>query len=197
MNQRIRRTTGTPGTLVAIFVAAAASACTLEKKDDVGAFREAIPQAEAVTVDGPESAAGDSATRSGGSGLMAEGQAGAGDAAYWYAWTRHVRDGVNAVTASVLGSVWYIVHTEPTEVSEDEAIWGPYTDALEPVTWRFRVTRVGEHTYDYVLEGRPKASTSDGDYRSVLVGKGYGKASEQHGTAASRWTSIRLASSTP
>ncbi len=178
MSHRIRCTTGA---VLAIFVAVGASACTLEKKDDVGAFREAIPQAEAVTVDGPDAVAGESGSRSGGSGLMAEGQSGSGDPAYWYAWTREVRDGVNAVTAGVLGSVWYIVHTEPTEVAKDEAIWGPYTDALEPVTWRFRVTRVGEHTYDYVLEGRPKLSTSDGDYEAVLLGRGYGKESERHG----------------
>jgi hypothetical protein len=178
MSRRIRRTTGS---LFSLFAAAAASACTLEKKDDVGPFREAIPQAEAVKVDGPESVAGESRSRSGSSGLLAEEQSGSGDPAYWYAWTRRVRDGVNAITGRVLGSVWYIVHTEPSDVSSDEAIWGPYTDALEPVTWRFRVTRVGEQTYDYVLEGRPKVSTSDDAYRPVLLGRGYGKASEQHG----------------
>lgn len=167
--------------IVSLLLVASVNACALEKKDDAEAFREAVPQAEAVKVDGPEAAEGTARTRAGRTGLLAEWQIGSGDVAYWYAWTRRVRDGVNRITGAVLGSVWYVVHTQPALLSEDEAIWGPHTDALEPATWRFRVTRVAEHTYDYVLEGRPKASTSDGDYRPVLVGRGYGKASPQHG----------------
>src|SRR5262245_20662577 len=123
MIQSIRRT---PAVLSVFALAFAASACTLEKKDDVSAYREAIPQAEAVNVDGPESTAGESSSISGSSGLKADGPTDLGNYAYWYAWTREVRDGVNAVTAGVLGSVWYIVHTEPTEVGTDEATWGPY-----------------------------------------------------------------------
>jgi hypothetical protein len=60
-------------------------------------------------------------------------------------------------------------------------VWGPYTDALDPVTYRFRVTRVADAEYDYVLEGRPKASRSDGDYQAVLEGHGYGKRHDLHG----------------
>ncbi len=167
--------------LAAVAVAIAASGCTLEKKDDVSEYREAIPQADAVTVDGPETAQGQSSTMSGGSGLLATGPAGGGSFAQWYGWTREVRDGVNAITASVLGSVWYVVHTEPTEIGEDNAIWGPYTDALEPASWRFRAERVAEYEYDYFLEGRPKTSTSDDDYVVVLTGKGYGARSDKHG----------------
>ncbi len=157
------------------------SGCSLEKKDDVGVYREAIPEADAVAVDGPETTQGESSTRSGGAGLLQAAPGTSGNWAQWYAWTREVRDGVNAVTASVLGSVWYIVNTEPTEVGEDEAVWGPYTDALEPASWRFRVQRVAENEYDYFLEGRPKQSTSDADFKVVLTGKGYGKQSDQHG----------------
>src|SRR5262249_26039208 len=73
------------------------------------------------------------------------------------------------------------VHTEPSSVQDGVATWGPYTDALEPVTYRFRVTRVADGEYDYVLEGRPKASTSDADYQNVLVGHGFGKHHAQHG----------------
>jgi hypothetical protein len=96
-------------------------------------------------------------------------------------FTRNVRDGVNVVTRDVLAGVWLIVHTEPTSVSENHAEWGPYTDALEPVSYRFRVERVAEGEYDYTLEGRPKASTSDTDYRAVLSGKGYGRLDPRHG----------------
>jgi hypothetical protein len=88
---------------------------------------------------------------------------------------------VNVVTAAVLGSAWAIVHTEPSSIEDGEATWGPYSDALEPVTYRFRVTRLAEAEYDYVLEGRPKTSRSENDYRKVLKGHGYGMRHAQHG----------------
>jgi hypothetical protein len=167
--------------LTALTLSLVASACTLEKQGDVSEYREAIPQEGAVAVDGPETVQGEMSSRSGASGLLADTPAARADWAEWYAWTRNVRDGVNAITAGVLGSVHHIVSTEPTEVGDESATWGPYTDALEPATWRFRVTRVADHEYDYVLEGRPKTSSDDGDYRSVLSGKGYDRRHEKHG----------------
>jgi hypothetical protein len=174
--KRIHRTES----LTALLITLAASACTLEKRDDVSEYRQAIPQREAVVVDGPESAQGDSSSTSGSSGLLAEAPA-AGSWAEWYAWTRGVRDGVNVITAAVLGSVHYIVNTEPTEITEDTATWGPHTDALEPVTWRFRAVRVADHEYDYFLEGRPKTSTDESDYRIVLSGNGFSERHDRHG----------------
>ena len=105
-----------------------------------------------------------------------------GEAARWYRFTRDLRDGVNGVTAVILGSVAWVIRTEPTEIGEGKAVWGPYpADGLEPVSWRLTVTRVGEHHYRYVLDGRPKASESDADFLTVLDGDGYGRKSEQHG----------------
>ncbi|HEY6077678.1 MAG TPA: hypothetical protein VIW29_02680 [Polyangiaceae bacterium] len=158
--------------------------CMLEKRDDGAEFREAVPQREAVVVAGPEDGGGgDRSTASIGEirGTQASGPASRPDYSKWYAFTRVVRDGVNTVTGAVLGSVWLVVHSEPTSVEEGEAVWGPYSDALEPATYRFRVRRMAEAEYDYVLEGRPKTSTSDGDYRAVLEGHGYGKRHELHG----------------
>jgi hypothetical protein len=103
------------------------------------------------------------------------------DVAKWYAFTRGVRDGVNVVTRDVLASVWLIVHSAPSDASEDHAEWGPYTDALDPASYRFRVERVAPGEYDYTLEGRPKASSSDADYRAVLQGRGYGRLDPRHG----------------
>jgi hypothetical protein len=175
----------TTQTLAACFVAACfAPGCTLEKRDDGEEYREAVPQREAVVVSGPESdAAGDTSTASLANARHAEAMRPLGRAPFakWYGFTRVVRGGVNLVTAAVLGSVWAIVHTEPTVVQDGEATWGPYTDSLEPVTYRFRVTRIAKAEYNYVLEGRPKASHADGDYRQVLVGHGYGKRHTEHG----------------
>ena len=159
------------------------SGCMLEKQDDGDEYREALPLREAVVVAGPETdAAGDTKTASLQSAFKPQGSGTLRTSyAKWYGFTRAVRGGVNVVTASVLGSVWTIVHLEPSAVRDGEATWGPYTDALEPVTYRFRVTRVAQAEYDYVLEGRPKASKSDDDYRAVLSGHGYGKQHTQHG----------------
>ncbi len=150
----------------------AAPACSLQKTDDVSEYRQALPKADAVRVSGPEIAPGSSAL-------------GLGDApaetARWYHFTRDVRDGVNVVTGHVLVAVWALVHVRPSEVGDDYAQWGPYTEALEPVTYRFRVERVGENEYDYRLDGRPRASKSEDDYRAVLTGKGFGRADARHG----------------
>ncbi len=156
----------------------------LEKQDDGEEYREAVPLREAVVVAGPETdGVGDTSTASIGSRPLANGPSSRSRSPYakWYGFTRVVRGGVNLVSAAVLGSAWVIVHTEPSSVKDGEATWGPYTDALDPVTYRFRVTRVAQAEYDYVLEGRRKASSSDSDYRAVLKGHGYGKRHAQHG----------------
>ena len=158
------------------------SGCALQKKDGADEFREAVPESEAVSLSGPDSSNGSSTTAS------APPQRGALSisppaTAYskWYGITRDMRDGVNTVTAGVLGGVWLIIQSEPSRTTKDSATWGPYTDQLDPATYRFRVTRVATDDYDYVLEGRPKASTSDADYQAVLTGQGYGKPSSLHG----------------
>lgn len=172
--------------LLATVATGSLSGCMLDSQDDGEEYREAVPLREAVVVAGPETdAARDTSAASvrtaPGSQTLAAGPRARTPYAKWYGFTRAVRGGVNLVTASVLGSVWAIVHTDPSAIKDGEATWGPYTDALEPVTYRFRVTRVAQAEYDYVLEGRPKASTSDGDYRAVLDGHGYGKRHAQHG----------------
>jgi hypothetical protein len=81
----------------------------------------------------------------------------------------------------VLTLVWTIVRTEPNKVDGEEATWGPYSDPLEPATWRFRIREVAEDEYDYFFEGRPKTSSSDSAWKPVLTGKGWAKGHSQHG----------------
>src|SRR5262249_2200727 len=42
------------------------------------------------------------------------------------------------------------------------------------------VNEVGDKEYDYALEGRPKASTSEADYKAVLSGHGFGRTRAEH-----------------
>jgi hypothetical protein len=167
---------------IAFAVCLLAPACTLQKTDDIAEYREALPQAQHVRVAGPEHSEAGSSTAGAqpGSGLLSAGN-GTPGVARWYAFTRGVRDGVNLVTRNVLGSVWLVVHTKPTRVGEDYAEWGPYTDALDPATYRFRVERVAPHTFEYRLDGRPRASSAEADYRPVLYGNGFGRLDSRHG----------------
>jgi len=155
--------------------------CTLDKKDDeTDAFREAVPQQQSVALSGPESG---SAPGTASAPLTRHTLGVAPPPAYakWYGFTRELRRGVNQVTAGVLGGVWLILHAPPTTLGKDTATWGPGTDELEPASYRFRITRVAPDEYDYVLDGRPKASTDDADFRIVLSGHGYGKPHALHG----------------
>ncbi len=162
------------------FALSALSGCTLDKKDDAGEFRDAVPQKEAVALSGPDSS-GSSSTTSEGPSLRTQATAPSTPYAKWYGFTREMRQGVNGITAGVLGGVWIIISTPPSDISADSATWGPWNDELSPATYRFRVQRVAIDEYDYVLEGHAKASTIDTDYRAVLVGHGYGKPHEKHG----------------
>jgi hypothetical protein len=156
--------------------------CALQKKDDGEAFRDAVPQSEAVSLSGPDTASGMTSTASAPPPRSAlDTTPSPVPYAKWYGFTRDERDGVNAITADVLGSVWLIIQSEPSTVMQDSATWGPYTDELDPATYRFRVTRIAQDEYNYVLEGRPKASTSDADYQAVLTGHGYGTPHPMHG----------------
>jgi hypothetical protein len=166
-----RRTTFSHIALLAS--ALAFGGCALEKADDLSEYRDALPEANHVSVTGPEQDSSGKKTLSTGNGSA--------DVAEWYAFTRNVRDGVNAVTRDVLTGVWLVVHSAPSKVGTDFAEWGPYTDALDPAAYRLRVQRGADGVYDYRLEGRPRASSSDADYVAVLVGKGYGRLDPRHG----------------
>ena len=116
------------GTALSLFMAT--SGCAFRKDgDDIERFREAIPEADAVAMPGPETSA-EASSRAASAGPTERAQttgSGApnGPWAKYYGVTRELRDGVRSVTGVVLGAVWIIVHTEPSSVGNDEAIWGP------------------------------------------------------------------------
>ena len=174
----------TSNALVALaFSAFTPLGCATEEPDDASEYRQALPEATSVRLEGPgQSQRGSGTAASGSAGeLLADGAAPAAALAKWYGFTRNVRDGINVVTAGVLGSVWFVAHTRPTKVGQDFAEWGPHTEALDPVTWRLRIERVQEHQYRYALEGRPRASRSEADYLTVVSGTGHGRTDARHG----------------
>jgi hypothetical protein len=174
--------------MVGAWALVGASGCSAKPDDGSGRFTDGIPQKSDVALGVPGSSSGTTTaqattTESGGSGLHLSNVPSGTSYATYYQWTRNVTDGVDFATGWVLGVVWTIVHTPPTSVQAHSAVWGPGNwDSLSPVVWRFTVTEVAPDSYDYELDGRPKGSTSEGDFKAVLTGHGYGKPSPQYRT---------------
>jgi hypothetical protein len=165
-----------------------AAGCAI-KPDDSERFREAIPTQEQVALRVPGAEAMNTGSV-GKTSIRIKTDPGsvtnAGDAtARYYRFTRDMTNAVDFGTAVILGSVWSIVHTEPTSIDAKTAVWGPgAASALEPAVWKFTVKEVGTAEYDYVLEGQPKAG---GAWLTVMQGHGFGKASPQHETGWFEW----------
>jgi hypothetical protein len=69
----------------------------------------------------------------------------------------------------VLNLIEEITKHTPTSLTADVAVWGPYTDALSPTTWKLTVTKTADHAYSYKLEGKGKAE-ADSAFKTVLSG---------------------------
>jgi hypothetical protein len=153
------------------------NACTLQT-DNAERFRDPIPQTGDVAMGVPGTSGAGAKSQS--LHLMDTPLGGTGYAKY-YQLTRDLADVVDAGTAWVLTLVWLIVHSPPSHLEAHTAVWGPGNgDALSPVVWRFTVVETGDHEYDYKLDGRPKASVSDADFKTVLSGHGFGKTRAEH-----------------
>jgi hypothetical protein len=114
-------------------------------------FRNGVPRAATVTMSVPGSA-------SSGQALTVESQSQAllNETAEWYQTTRAVTAVVNGGALAVGGLVKLIIQYPPTSTTQDQAVWGPWEDPLDPVAWKVTITRVQEHMYHYTFEGRPR-----------------------------------------
>ncbi len=131
---------------------------------DAEEFRNASPSRQGLKISAPTS--GSKALESGDVGSQKQGL---GQTAEMYKLTVGVTTVVNGGMAWVLNLCEEIVKHEPTTISENEAVWGPHTEALSPDTFRFTVTRKGD-AFEYVLHTRPKASTEESDFVAILSG---------------------------
>src|SRR4051794_11491686 len=97
--------------LAFVLAATALQGCAVQKAES-NEFQEALPEQGSVNLDGPDGGRADASTAAGMRGTLGEGAS--SDPAFWYAFTRDLRDEVNVVTAVVLVSVWAVGHTEPS-----------------------------------------------------------------------------------
>jgi hypothetical protein len=122
-----------------------------EEASPADQFRNGVPRAATVTMSVPGSA-------SSGQALTVESQSQAllNETAEWYTTTRAVTRVVNGGALAVGALVNLIIKYPPTSTTQDQAVWGPWEDPLDPVAWKVTITRVAEHMYHYAFEGRPR-----------------------------------------
>lgn len=126
-------------------------------------FREGLPSKEQVNVKEP---GGSTAQGLETNEVHAYSQ---GQTSDFYKLTRGATVSVNGGTAFVLNLLDQVTKNTPTSLSGDVAVWGPYTDALSPTTWKLTVTQTGDNTYSYKLEGKAKAA-ADSDFKVIISG---------------------------
>ncbi len=125
-------------------------------------YRRAIPDQNELAIEVP----GEGADAAAGSHEMAI----LGERAFLYQVTRDVSRIINGGVYLVLAILQDIVRHPATTIDEHHAVWGPWTGALSPLTYRFTVTKVDDDgNYEYVLEAKPKTEADD-SYAAILTG---------------------------
>lgn len=132
-------------------------------------YRNAVPTADTVKMNVPGST-GQALTNAGTARQGLE-----NEQAAFYVLTRQVSQFVNGAGWVVLSLVKQITEYPATSVSEEKgvAVWGPYTEALSPNTWRLTVTKNKDNDFSYVLQAKAK---NDGDdaFLTILSGNHVG-----------------------
>jgi hypothetical protein len=126
-------------------------------------FREGLPSKEMVEMKSPGTSEGQR-LESGSANASAQGQLSA-----YYDMTHDTTVMVNTGTESVLTLIDKITQHTPTRIEGDVAVWGPHTGALELNTWKLTVTKTGDNSYSYKLEGKAKTA-ADSEFKVILSG---------------------------
>ena len=92
-----------------------------------------------------------------------------------YVLTRQMTAQVNGIVGGALDTLGDISRTPPAAVSDQSAVWGPFSEPLSPVTARLVITRIAPGSHRFVLELRPR-SGQDPDFAPFLQGASTGAA---------------------
>ncbi len=133
----------------------------------VDQFRGAAPSAQTVALNVPAGATASTASLKDGASPETIGQR-----ATFYEITRGVTAVVNGGVGVTLLVLEAIVDQQPTTLTADHATWGPYTGALDAVTWKFDVSKVGTIDYSYVLSAKPR-NAADTAYVAIISGQAH------------------------
>ena len=89
----------------------------------------------------------------------------------FYDTTYNVSRGINGGVGWVLGLSRAISLQQPTKHEGNTFIWGPsQPQGLERISWRFTAEKLAERHWQFWLEGRPKASGDEADFKRVYEG---------------------------
>ena len=94
-----------------------------------------------------------------------------GETALFYSQTYRISHGINGTVYGILSVLRDVVSYPPTHVTENEAIWGPFTPALEPTSFTVVVRQVGDNDYEYAVLARPRTSTTETDWTPIIAGQ--------------------------
>ena len=157
-----------------VVVAGLAQGCALP---DASKFRDPIPQqGEAQIAVAGSQVGGGGGTQGQSAQVRLDGLGGGGtNYASLYEFTRQITDGVDHGTFDIVAEIAAVTSYQPSSVDDKQATWGPGGDALDPINWKVVVKEVGEHEFDYEVDGRPHGSTSDSDFKAIVSGHGFGK----------------------
>lgn len=133
-----------------------AGGCAQQSPEDE--FRDAVPAAEALRVNVP----GEDGSSASASGDVGGSRAALiGERAKYYQFTRDTSRTVNGVVWMTMHIVETIVSHPPTAIDASHAVWGPWTEALNPLTYAFAVEKAGEGHYRFALIGKPRGAGDD------------------------------------
>jgi hypothetical protein len=142
-------------------LAALAAGCR-PKLEEAEEFRRGVPREETVTAQVPAKGQGQALT------VESQTQALKGLPAEYWGLTFGVSTVINGGAVFVGGLVKTVIAFPPTTLAADEAVWGPFSGALDPITWRLTVKRVGDHKFQYQFDGQSKLNP--GPFITVLAG---------------------------
>ena len=131
---------------LALSTALATSTACRPEDNEADQYRKGIPNKQTVEVQVPGST---------GQALSVADQ---GKTSKYYKLTRTVSRNVNAGVYFVLTLVREVVKYPPTNVTSNTAVWGPFSEALDPIAWKVTVNRTATNEYAYrcshAFEGR-------------------------------------------
>ena len=146
----------------ALALVALAPACHVTM-DEADVFRRGVPTEDTVTATVPGTGTGQAVA-------LTETTIGLrGQTADWYKLTYGVTHVINGGALLVGGLVRAVIRLVPTNLTNDTAVWGPFTGDLEPVTWKLTVTRLAEHQFAWSFDGQPRGNAA-APFVTVLSG---------------------------
>jgi len=125
-------------------------------------FKNALPTKDSTKISVPASSAQ-------ALNLTTQKQGLQGQTATFYTFTVDISGMINGATVFVLDLLQNVTANPPTSETANGAVWGPYTDPLSPNTMKLTVTKTGDNTYTYELDGKPKTQP-DSSYVAILTG---------------------------